>query len=635
MDSFFYPILMKPIAFVLLFLVCGSAYSQLGFCNGSKGNPIFFENFGSGTNFGPPLPAGATSYSYTPYIPDDGQYTLHYNNTNNNTWHQSADHTFDESPDGLNGKALIINASFTPGEFYRRVVTGLCVNTNFEFSAWLMNIYKASSNVCGGIGIPIDVTFEIWDASETTLLKTGSTGPIVGTNTPIWTQYGLTFATLPGQTSVVLKIKNNGAGGCGNDLAIDDIAFRSCGDYAMINTPAVTGSRYDACSSNLPLSLPLSLSITNLTPHVFQWQESTDTSVWNNIAGENAITYTASNLMQTKFFRVIIAQDAANLANPYCYTISETFSVVVNQQPAPPISNGNVLGCSDSNTVLGVTAGPGQSVDWFDAASGGNLVAANTASLQIATSGTYYAEAFLPNMACRSANRTPVTLTVSQTPQVGDAEFILCKDQVLVLDAGIPGMDYLWSTGETTQTIQVAVAGVYTVTVTNPDGCAATKTVTVTQDSTGIVVEIAIDGTTVTIHSNSLFLEYSIDGIHYQDSNVFADLDGGKHTLYIRKNNGCTNEILLQEIIILSVPKFFTPNGDGINDMLEVAELALLPNAQMAIFDRFGKLLQNLTAAHPIWDGTFEGKKLPASDYWYKVSYDSGPIRKGHFTLKR
>lgn len=626
---------MKPIVLLLLFFATGSAYSQLGFCNGSKGNPIFFENFGSGTNFGPPLPAGTTSYTYTAGIPNDGQYTLHYSNTLNSTWHQSTDHTFDDSTDGFNGKALIVNASFTPGEFYRRVVTGLCVNTNFEFSAWLMNIYKASSNACSGTGIPIDVTFEIWDASETTLLKTGSTGPIAGTSTPIWTQYGLTFTTLPGQTSVVLKIKNNGAGGCGNDLAIDDIAFRSCGDYASINTPAVSGNRYDVCSSDLPLSLPLSLSITNLTPHVFQWQESADTSVWVNIAGENAMTYNASNLTQTKFFRVIIAQDAANLANPYCYTISETFSVIVNQQPSPPASNGNVLGCSDGNLTLSVTPDPGHSVDWFDAPSGGNLVASNTSSLNATASGTYYAEAFIPNITCRSATRTPVTLTVSQTPQVQDESFFLCKDQVLVLDAGIAGMAYAWSTGATTQTIPVAASGIYSVTVTNPDGCSAAKIITVTQDLTGIIVTIVIDGTTVTIQSGSLFLEYSLDGIHYQDSNVFTNLDGGKYTLYIRKNNGCMNEILLQEIVILAVPKFFTPNGDGINDVLEIKELALLPNAQMAIFDRFGKLLQHITVRNPKWDGTFNGKKLPASDYWYSVSYDSGFIRKGHFTLKR
>ena len=40
-------------------------YAQLGFCSGSKGDAIFGENFGNGTNFGPALPSGVTNYPFT------------------------------------------------------------------------------------------------------------------------------------------------------------------------------------------------------------------------------------------------------------------------------------------------------------------------------------------------------------------------------------------------------------------------------------------------------------------------------------------------------------------------------------------------------------------------------------------
>lgn len=105
---------------------------QLGFCSGSKGEPVFKENFGSGTNYGPQLPAGTTNYTYVGSgFPQDGQYTLHYTTNlipNSQNWHTSLDHTPDTEINGTNGKSLIVNASFTAGEFFKRTVTGLCVD---------------------------------------------------------------------------------------------------------------------------------------------------------------------------------------------------------------------------------------------------------------------------------------------------------------------------------------------------------------------------------------------------------------------------------------------------------------------------------------------------------------------------
>ena len=89
-------------------------------------------------------------------------------------------------------------------------------------------------NGCGGNGIPINVRFEIWDITDTNLLASGDTGNVSGSTSPDWLQYGLVFQTEPGQTAVILKMINNGIGGCGNDLAIDDIVFKTCGDFISI-----------------------------------------------------------------------------------------------------------------------------------------------------------------------------------------------------------------------------------------------------------------------------------------------------------------------------------------------------------------------------------------------------------------
>ncbi|MCB4800361.1 hypothetical protein LG649_16050, partial [Tamlana sp. PT2-4] len=98
-------------------------------------------------------------------------------NTNWFGWHIIPDHT----PGDSNGRMLIINADFTAGEFYQTTVSGLCENTTYEFSSWMINLLPPSS--CGG-GIPINVKFEIWDNTDTNLLASGDTGDINGTTNP-------------------------------------------------------------------------------------------------------------------------------------------------------------------------------------------------------------------------------------------------------------------------------------------------------------------------------------------------------------------------------------------------------------------------------------------------------------------
>ena len=625
----------RIISLILLLFYNPLLFGQLGFCSGSKGNPIFFENFGSGTNFGPPLPIGTTSYTYVAGPPNDGQYTLHYNNGFNATWHNATDHTFDDSIDGLNGKALLVNASYNSGEFYKRAVGGLCVNTTFEFSAWVMNVYNAGSSACSGTGIPIDVTFEIWDASETTLLKTGSTGPIVGTNAPIWKEFGLVFTTGMGQTAVVLKMRNNGAGGCGNDLAIDDIAFRSCGDFTTIASPAVAGNTYSVCENQLPISLPLTVVISNLTPHVFQWQESADNITWTDLLGENAINYNVSNLTLSKFFRVKVAQDAANLANPFCVIISEPFIILVLPQPAPPFSSNDKTICSnEALPSLTVAVPTGISVDWYDAATGGNIIQASSISFTPNTAGIFYAEAVIPNKNCKSASRTAVQLTIHAQPVVTDQDIIICENQSTVLDADLLNVGYEWSTGETTKTIIVHDAGIYTVKVTSPENCSNTKTIVVTVNTIPEITEVTSDNGTVTIFTSVPGnYEYSLDNIIFQDSNIFTNVPGGLKTSYVRDKFSCGSDS--QEFLLIVFPKYFTPNGDGYQDRFEIVGLDLLHNATLSIFDRFGKLLKLISSAEPYWNGTLNGFVLPASDYWYRLTIDDKKEFEGHFTLKR
>ncbi|WP_394908110.1 T9SS type B sorting domain-containing protein, partial [uncultured Mesonia sp.] len=79
---------------------------------------------------------------------------------------------------------------------------------------------------------------------------------------------------------------------------------------------------------------------------------------------------------------------------------------------------------------------------------------------------------------------------------------------------------------------------------------------------------------------------------------------------YGRDKNGCGTTV--REIAFIDYPKFFTPNEDGYNDTWNIIGLGEANiGAKIFIFDRYGKLLKQLSPSGPGWDGTFNGKPMP------------------------
>lgn len=450
-------------------------YSQLGFCDGNSGEPIFTESFGTGTNIGPPLPVGTTTYQYVTGEPQDGQYTIS-NNSGFFDWHNTGDRT----PGDTNGKMLIVNADFTSGEFFRISVSGLCQGTSYEFSAWVLNLLPISG--CGGNGIPINVGFEIWDSTDTILLAAGDTGPVGGTVTPVWNQHGLVFQTQAGQTEVILKMINNGQGGCGNDLAIDDIVFKSCGDSVDITDSSNSNVFYGCTTSLSSLELTANPDFSVFQTHAYQWQTSTNGVSWSDISSANNQTHTVNPIEGTAFYRVKVAEDAVNLQNDLCNVLSDIFELTIEAPPDSPTSDGDVTDCGLDAVSLSVSVPNNVLVNWFDAPSGGNLIETNATSFVTMVEGTYYAEAVTALAGCISTTRTPVTFFRLTPPNGENISISFCEGSNILLQSDIPNIvSYNWSTGETNSEISVSTQGSYSVLMINTDGCEITSEFEVTQ----------------------------------------------------------------------------------------------------------------------------------------------------------
>ena len=130
-------------------------------------------------------------------------------------------------------------------------------------------------------------------------------------------------------------------------------------------------------------------------------------------------------------------------------------------------------------------------------------------------------------------------------------------------------------------------------------------------------------------------LLYQIDGGAFQESNVFTGVSAGEHVITVIDSQGCT--YLQETVLVIDYPNFFTPNGDGYNDTWNIIGLNQ-PEAKLYVFDRYGKLIKQLSTTGPGWDGTYNGEQLPSTDYWFSLEYlENGVAKefKAHFALKR
>lgn len=222
-----------------------------------------------------------------------------------------------------------------------------------------------------------------------------------------------------------------------------------------------------------------------------------------------------------------------------------------------------------------------------------------------------------------------------------------------VIDTGLdPALfTFVWEldgiiiAGQTGSSIIALEAGEYTVTYTEIDsGCQNTASTTVFISSppftySANVVTDAFAGNhiiEVTSEGEGTY-HYQLDDGPFQESGTFENVSPGTHLITIKDIYGCGSVTI--EVGVIDYPPFFTPNQDGYHDTWNIIGISVGdPSAKIYIFDRFGKLLKQLSPSGPGWNGTYNGNPLPSSDYWFRVEYtEDGKAKefKGHFTLKR
>ncbi|PXW13751.1 gliding motility-associated-like protein [Chryseobacterium sp. CBTAP 102] len=291
--------------------------------------------------------------------------------------------------------------------------------------------------------------------------------------------------------------------------------------------------------------------------------------------------------------------------------------------PTAKVKASRIKICPGESVTL--TAEGGDTYLWSNFMGTGNM---QTVTLYQTTTFTVYA---LGAKGCKSLN--PATIRIEVTPEITSTlkDVEMCVGDVVTLDAGAgDGYKYLWSTGATTQKINVNQWGIYSVEIDNGI-CKKVFEAKVMGAATPFVTALNYESIkkTVTItaenppmNNTPSTLEYSLDGgITWQDSNVFANLlDNTNYTVLVRRvGTHCVGSL---EFFTLQINNIITPNEDGINDVLDLKALGDFKNFTGSIYDRYGVEMFRFSKENPVWDGTVGGKRLPTATYWYKFNFE-------------
>jgi len=102
--------------------------------------------------------------------------------------------------------------------------------------------------------------------------------------------------------------------------------------------------------------------------------------------------------------------------------------------------------------------------------------------------------------------------------------------------------------------------------------------------------------------------------------------DDGTYILTVTSADGCkaADEVFVKLLKAPFIPNTFSPNGDGVHDRWEISYLESYPGATVEVFNRYGQAVYKSFGYTTPWDGTYQGKGLPAGTYYYIINPKNG-----------
>ena len=366
------------------------------------------------------------------------------------------------------------------------------------------------------------------------------------------------------------------------------------------------------------------------SPYTFSWSSGASTTSIGNLSGG---TYTVS---------VLDMNGCAAFASA---TIEEPGPLGASAGLADGIS---CSGAADGVIMVSAQGGtPSYTYNWSNGA--------NTAAVSNVAPGTYTVLVSDSN-GCQVSDVITVTepAPLQLTLQPEDVSCYGYADGQIesTVTGGTPAYTYSWSNGSSTPGYS-GVAGTYTLTVTDANGCVISATGSVAEPPP---LNVVLDLYMEVYAGDSVYLSPQVSG--GSGSYLYEWTPGEtvtcstclstyawperntRYEILVTDANGCTAEAdaLIEIINTFFIPNTFTPDGDGFNEVF-AASSTKVKDFEMYIFDRWGEVVFHSTDIGTGWDGFFRGSPAKQDVYVYKINvrFDNNKSEQlfGHVNLLR
>jgi len=587
------------------------------------GTIIYKEDFGGNEVSDPAIkPTGipqVIGYTYSPDLLGQNLYTIskvNPNPPNGTSWYDVGDHT--SMGDDTRGYLIGFNAAIEAGQFYQYEINGLCSGSKLYFSAWIMSLIKVLKPDKANL-------IFILENSSGDILAQYYTGRIPDYDSN-WKNYGFDFTIPNGETSVVLRIINNSTGTDGNDFVMDDIEIRLCAPPVNLN---IIDSI--ACSGN---EIELKGDYTddgtfgeNLT---YRWEFThTDNINWETLL-QNDTAIISGNPLKTVwklnsataavagYYRLLVSSQG-NINSVNCRMIKMGH---ISMNPLPELITENAEICSGHVVNLIATGSGAVSFTYYsDAAYSDIIGSGNSFQTGVLSNNTvFYIEA-MSDKDCKTRDSVEITIEVPPAVITMDDAYLCYGDEITL---NVLQSDGVVSWDVESLTVSPVSTQQYIVTANRPPCPDARDSVTITVGNSLYILPSALPvykanaDYSQQLTTNAESPVFTLIG--NLPSGLFLSTQGGLSgqsvsgeyfvfTVQVEDIHGCKTE---KEYILekdLFIPKVFTPNGDGVNDIF-------MRGYKVVIFDRLGI---EIFRGDDGWDGTYKGTPAPHDIYFYKL----------------
>lgn len=433
---------------------------------------------------------------------------------------------------------------------------------------------------------------------------------------------------LTGETSATYTVTSEGR----YEVNISSSSCNLKGSITVeyIEKAKVAPKTFTNCDTNFDGNIPIKLDdlnatiITNYKPEfvVKYYQNLTDATLGNANTLPNNWSYNTDITIYVRVENGVCAPEI----QPIEFKLGTTLNLLTNEATPPSICDDNLDAVKSVNLKTFesfFTTDNSVSITYFNSENDAKNNANPISSTQnITSTGTYFLR-FEKSNSCPNWAKITVNIKIPKASTTLQNKTI-CKNTTTFVDAGTDFTYYKWSNGTEGETLHNATYGIGThyVELTSKNGCVYKQSFTISEAAAPVIDSVIEQGNSITVNvsGGTAPYEYSLDQSNWKNSNVFYNVNRGVQKVRVRDSKKCT--VKEYEFSIINIINAITPNGDGMNDVLDYSDLRVKKEVKISIFDRFGKKVYSSEKQfNYIWNGTENGRQLPSGSYWYVLEW--------------